>query len=1454
MKRIPLTAGTVIHGDGENGLTYIIDRVIGDGASSIVYEAHYMDSANGRHNVRMKECYPFASEIIRIGDKLVWADDAVQADDQANFLEAYHKLLHFQNTANLTNSTTHVFSVCGANGTLYSVMDLNVGVAFENEKTEKLSDILKTGLALTKVIQKYHDNGYLHLDIKPGNFLVLPETREMVVLFDVDSVTAMEDIAVGKVKSVSYSKGWAAPEQMQGQLSKICPVTDIFSIGAILFEKIMGHTPANEDIGIFADWDFEQPIFEKENPKIKRLLRNIFKKTLSANAKRRYQTAENLISDLEEAIETVRAGTPYVTSDYPLPNRNFIGRETELQKIATVLNNDQRKVFLHGFGGIGKSELAKKYAELHRMDYDAIIFLSYDGSLEDLLEDIQIQNCDTDGSKKIRELKKVFTRQKILLIFDNFDVEIDEDEYLEEILKLRTDVIFTTRTDFKEYSNDAVVQIEVENLSKNELFCLFERESGMRYTSDEDCAVLENILAELHNYTLLIPIMAKYMTASGTKISELYDRIKAGIRSFEESEKISLYKDNRMYRKNPLDMMRATFRMVNLSVIQQEVLTNLYFLRFMQMNKEQYRKFFNKGDGTIVQHIDAINDLLRLNWIQTRYDFVISEDPEFVIHPVIAEMLEIELVPDISQCESFMRYVKYYLPWYELSDELLEGLEGGWYTSLEIDTISGKLEWFCAFALSLDQKNANNLKYVVDTLSELLRGNIFVMELIADNYYFRGLLNKIQGDLDNTKLDTEIRFKIANLFEIKWISDLRYLYHDEKKKEREEMIQQYFSLALQLQCEITSDFAACASWWLCKPALQIMTQFSAIIPKNIYQEIENLEPEWFEYCPESAELDWKDDDSIDKIHKVWNTEELLAGEKSPDCSPDNIVLDKEKDETWYYVKKYRLEYDISEIVDELRLDDRYSAYDKTGIFEDMLDTVFKRIENYGYHNPHLQYCFLKNIDWQRIYTLSKCYLEYCQITFFDPTDDAEYDIEKASKYMMISSAMTGETECFEKHITKVTQEYLSHIEKTLVPEVIENLLYYDDNVWEDYTQFSDISKLGAIHGSWERPLPHCAKIVRNLQKCHWIIDSLIKCCVMIEQKLQECGESNDRMYDWYRTIVEYAILAVQEVGVHTDEGMRYFQIYSEYQKKAELLLGKDYVFADADEKAYDEPDLNEAPKPGFYLNTRLITYEHISDITVEYCKAYYKKLFEQGIDVDRLNEELVADSRLTSNNMMEIYCEIAYEEFHEIERAWYIDSATVMKYLRENDWERVRKLLQYEEKFYLDTEDFDYILNDVNLWDSECDMYRTVLYAIINDMASYKTYMGYLYEDFLEAFDQKKESDIWVFIRDFESPGQITYLDAYILETFDYLELIFKCELAFPYLIDCAEYIHDYLKTLPHYSESMMYDWYKTIVHFSEEASWSGYDGLPKFVLDCMKYESKINEMTNRDYDLTFPE
>ena len=359
-----------------------IVRIVGAGANCVVYEVKKTDQEY-TYRYYLKECYPFNAIITRSTDgSLKWADALEKERNVKKFKEAYNTLLDIYNDAHLRNSTSIPMDIYETNGTVYSLNDIKTGTTFEEDASESLSDILETAIALTKLIEKYHNAGYLHLDIKPENIFLLDETRELLVLFDVDSVVSLDRLRNGEIRHISFSENYAAPEQKREKLFELSEQTDIYGIGATLFSKIMGRFVTALDRDIFADWDFDEiPLFKGINPQVKKHIKDIFKKSLSVQPQNRYKNA----GELAEALLMAKKACDnemYLISDYPSVIKNFVGRTDELNKINEAFKNKNNIVFLHGFGGIGKSELSKKFAQVHNNDYDAIIFCTYNGSLK----------------------------------------------------------------------------------------------------------------------------------------------------------------------------------------------------------------------------------------------------------------------------------------------------------------------------------------------------------------------------------------------------------------------------------------------------------------------------------------------------------------------------------------------------------------------------------------------------------------------------------------------------------------------------------------------------------------------------------------------------------------------------------------------------------------------------------------------------------------------------------------------------------------------------------------------------------------------------------------------------------------------------------------------------------------------------------------------------------------
>ncbi len=167
-------------------------------------------------------------------------------------------------------------------------------------------------------VQHLHDQGVVHRDLKPSN-----------ILFDEAGVPAVTDFGLAKtLKSdadhtntgaIVGTPSYMAPEQAAGgRRGGVGPQSDVYSLGAILFEMLTGRPPFQCDSPL----DTLVQVLEGEPPRPKRLrpglprsLELICMKCLEKNPSERYQTAAALAEDLErflkkEQVEVKRA-TPW---------------------------------------------------------------------------------------------------------------------------------------------------------------------------------------------------------------------------------------------------------------------------------------------------------------------------------------------------------------------------------------------------------------------------------------------------------------------------------------------------------------------------------------------------------------------------------------------------------------------------------------------------------------------------------------------------------------------------------------------------------------------------------------------------------------------------------------------------------------------------------------------------------------------------------------------------------------------------------------------------------------------------------------------------------------------------------------------------------------------------------------------------------------------------------------
>jgi tRNA A-37 threonylcarbamoyl transferase component Bud32 len=164
---------------------------------------------------------------------------------------------------------------------------------------------------VARTVHYAHEHGILHRDIKPGNILLDQKGEPHLTDFGLARLVESES-TVTRTLEVLGTPSYMAPEQAVGNNAAISSVTDVYGLGAVLYQVLTGHPPfaggtTYETIKLVLDTEPRQP--RLWNPKIDRDLSTICLKCLEKDPKRRYSSALALAEDLDRWLkhEPIRA-------------------------------------------------------------------------------------------------------------------------------------------------------------------------------------------------------------------------------------------------------------------------------------------------------------------------------------------------------------------------------------------------------------------------------------------------------------------------------------------------------------------------------------------------------------------------------------------------------------------------------------------------------------------------------------------------------------------------------------------------------------------------------------------------------------------------------------------------------------------------------------------------------------------------------------------------------------------------------------------------------------------------------------------------------------------------------------------------------------------------------------------------------------------------------------------
>jgi TRAP transporter TAXI family solute receptor len=160
-------------------------------------------------------------------------------------------------------------------------------------------------LLIARAVQCAHEQGVLHRDLKPANVIIDERDEPQITDFGLakDMADQTHHTATG---AAIGTPGYMAPEQAAGRRREVGVASDVYSLGAILYEMLTGRPPFSGDsvVDIILDVIHKEPLPPRVvNPQVDRELEIVCLKCLRKNPVDRYASAGELADEMQRFLE-----------------------------------------------------------------------------------------------------------------------------------------------------------------------------------------------------------------------------------------------------------------------------------------------------------------------------------------------------------------------------------------------------------------------------------------------------------------------------------------------------------------------------------------------------------------------------------------------------------------------------------------------------------------------------------------------------------------------------------------------------------------------------------------------------------------------------------------------------------------------------------------------------------------------------------------------------------------------------------------------------------------------------------------------------------------------------------------------------------------------------------------------------------------------------------------------
>jgi serine/threonine protein kinase/tetratricopeptide (TPR) repeat protein len=284
----------------------------------------------------------------------------------------------------------------------YIVMEYVAGTSLQRVLAQKrilaADEAAELILKICTALDAAHQMGMVHSDMKPANILMDSLGQPHIADFGL-AISNEQPVE----KAVCGTPRYMAPEQVRGERDRLNSQTDIWSLGVIFYEMLVGNCPFNADTipELFDAIKSSEPL--PPEPPLHGLAEEflpIVKKCLKKNQAERPASAQRLAESVQRSLENWRIhGAQHSVSASQLsafkprqaltpPPHSLVGRSDVQSQLTALLGDSRvRQITVTGPAGIGKSDVVRHTLTAHKNASNSTVWIDAVscGSKEELL-------------------------------------------------------------------------------------------------------------------------------------------------------------------------------------------------------------------------------------------------------------------------------------------------------------------------------------------------------------------------------------------------------------------------------------------------------------------------------------------------------------------------------------------------------------------------------------------------------------------------------------------------------------------------------------------------------------------------------------------------------------------------------------------------------------------------------------------------------------------------------------------------------------------------------------------------------------------------------------------------------------------------------------------------------------------------------------------------------------